>query len=345
MAGERVLLGVSGGIDSGVAAYLLREQGYEVVGLHMVMVDGDMPLACERSEAIAAQLDIPVHIYDARALFRSDILDPFVDSYMRGETPSPCTWCNRVVKWRVLQEAAVLYGCTRWATGHYCQIVESGARLYVERGRDPLKDQSYYLWALDQEVLRGALMPLGGYLKSEIRQIASRIEGVASLTTKPESMGLCFLKGRGYRALIEEYHTLQCGDIVDTLGEKIGTHDGYPFYTIAQKRGLDIPKGMCVIGVDAESNRVVVGDDDQLYHRDFLLRDWVATDVDELLSSPKVEVKVRGIGRNPDGYCTVVRRGDLLSVNCSSPAWALAVGQPAVFYIGNRVIGGGYLTL
>lgn len=345
MTQERVLLGVSGGIDSAVASFMLRRKGYRVIGLHLVMTDKEYISAEQHSAEISALLSIDVHIYDARNTFKNKILDPFIESYLSGETPSPCTWCNNHIKWKILKEMASEYGCTGWATGHYCSSTEHEGRLYIKKGIDPLKDQSYYLWALGQETLKGAIMPLGGYTKEQIKEIASSELGLESIAKKRESMGLCFLGGRGYGELIESHYSDGEGDIVDKNGNIVGQHKGYPFYTLAQKKGLEIPSGMCITSIDHRRNQLIIGEATELYQSSFRVKDWSVVSRDELLGSDNVEVKVRGIGRNPEGYCNIslTEDGDLV-VATETPAWAIAAGQPVVFYIGDRVIGGGYAT-
>ncbi len=339
-----VVLGVSGGIDSAATSFMLRKMGYHVVGVHMVMTDEDMVDAKSRHKEMEALLGIEVRLYDAREQFNQEIINPFIESYLSARTPSPCTWCNRIIKWQILKDVAQELGFSKWATGHYCQIVEHSGKLYISKGVDPSKDQSYYLWALDQETLAGAIMPLGAMLKSQVRELAQEEFGLSELTKKRESMSLCFLKGKSYHSLIESQYTPTVGDIVDASGSVVGSHNGYPLYTIAQKKGLTMPSGLCVTAIDPANNRLVAGRSEDLLQKNFILDQWQATDNQELLSSSELVVKVRGIGRNPDGYCSVAIREDGgLDVCCQNDAWAVCSGQPAVFFIGDRVIGGGYV--
>lgn len=339
-----VCVGVSGGVDSAAVVMMLKEQGDEVVGLHFT-VGGEY---CEEEMAeLSKSLGIEIVHKDISVYFREKIIIPFVDTYMHGGVPSPCVECNSTVKWKVLKDHAKSIGAQRWATGHYVQSVEHNGLIYIVKGRDPLKDQSYYLWKLDQEILRGMITPLGDKTKDMIKEyVTSR--GYSSIAKKRESMGLCFLDKGGYRELlrreVEGIDNLMGGDIITSDGIKVGHHEGYPFYTIAQKKGLDIPKGLSVIDIDMASNRLTVGDVSQLYTSSFTIYDYRFTDINEALTHKNIEVKVRGVGRNPEGYCNlyVIDNKSLKVQLTSGKAWAVTRSQPVVFYIGNRVIGGGY---
>lgn len=341
---KRVLLGFSGGIDSCASVVRLRAEGYGVTALTLDTL-GDAALLAQARRA-AEKLGVEWLADDVRELFGRDVVAHFAGEYLRGATPSPCVRCNALVKWRRLSEIARERGFDHIATGHYFRIAQHGDKRYVARAADPAKDQSYYLWGLEQSILRQALTPMGDQLKSEVkRHLAPDFQA-------RESMGVCFLQGRAYGDFLRE----RCGDfprgeIVDCHGTVIGTHDGYPFYTIGQRRGFlceggVLPGGMAVTGIDPVGNRVIAGGVDELWRDRLVVRDYYAPDPDELLRSRDITVKIRGVGRNPEG-CVFIEAlpGGRLGITLRDPAWAVAEGQPAVFYRGDRVAGGGYLTL
>lgn len=333
MAGS-VLLGFSGGMDSVTASRLLKLEGYDVTALTLDMFGDESFVAKARS--CAQQHDLPFLSVDVSCKFKSDIIDYFSQSYLRGRTPAPCTMCNSLIKWHYLLSEADKQGFDYIATGHYFSIEQYNNHHYVARAADPAKDQSYYLWGLGQEVLSRALTPMSLVFKSEIKQ---------SFKNKSESMGLCFLRGLSYRDFIcENYPTLVCeGQVVDKSGREVGRHQGVAYYTIGQRRGLDTDSdGWAVVDIDAEHNRLIVGHQEDLFHAQLEVKNCNIVDRDELLSADDISVVVRGLGRNPQGY---MRRVEVIDggyrITLSDPAWAPAIGQPLVFYRQNRVIGGG----
>lgn len=320
-------------MDSCRAAELLRGQGYTVTALYMDMY-GDAEQAANARRA-AEDLGIPFRAADLRGRFRREVTDYFKAEYLAGRTPAPCTVCNREIKWRTLHETAVREGFDHIATGHYFNIGREGGRYYVSVAADPVKDQSYYLWPLSQEILAMALSPMGGQIKEDIRR---------SLASPPrESMGVCFLRGRNYADFLRQEcgETVREGDIVDRTGRVVGTHGGIPYHTIGQKRGL--PAGMCVTGIDAARNRISAGCDADLYHRLLIVSGCNIVSMDEVFSARDITVKVRGLGRNPLQPCTVSAHPKGLRITLTDPAWAPAAGQPVVLYRGGRVVGGGIL--
>lgn len=341
---KKVLVGISGGVDSAAAVLMLRQRGYEVTGLHLNLYgepeNGEL-------EALSRRLGIPVHTVDIGRRFEKEIVDWFVGEYMRGNTPSPCTRCNVRIKWQVLAEEADRLGCGLLATGHYCRIAERDGLRFVRQGADLLKDQSYYLWQLPQELLARIVFPLGDHTKQQVRAFMEE-QGEHELVGRKESMGVCFLRGEGYETLLRKrvpgIGRLADGEIVDRTGAVIGRHKGYPFYTLAQKRGMGLPPGLCVTGIDSQRNRLTAGPEADLYIRSIRLAAWQAPDPARLFASPRLRCKVRGIGRNPEGFCRVVREGDSLRVETEHPAWAVAKGQPVVFYEEDRVAGGGIVV-
>lgn len=333
----KALLGFSGGIDSSRAAEILREEGYQVTALYMDMY-GDRAQA-EKAEEKANALGLDFRCIDLRSRFRTRVTDYFIAEYLRGRTPAPCTVCNREIKWAVLRETAIAEGYDRIATGHYFNIERRGAKYYVCAASDPVKDQSYYLWDLDQHMLSMALTPMGDQIKQDIKR------SLGSDSAARESMGICFLSGRNYAGFIRD----ECGDkiprgeIIDAEGRSIGLHDGIPYYTIGQKRGLGLPPGMCVIALDTHANRLIAGYDRDLYHRNLIISGCNIVDMEEVLTAADITVKIRGIGRNPHGFCKISPHDKGLLISLSDPAWASASGQPVVLYRENRVVGGGFL--
>ena len=339
---KRVYVGVSGGMDSAAAVLLLKERGYEVVGILMRMW-GEPPDAGRLSD----RLGIEVKTVDVRREFERRVVQPFIDACLRGETPSPCVVCNASVKWRVLHELAPSDVCL--ATGHYCRVVRDSSGFYrIARGKDPIKDQSYYLWRLPQEVLSRAVLPLGDRTKAEVRTWLSE-RGFSDWACKKESMGVCFLEGdRPGDFLVRRMpglgETLRGGPLEDAAGNRLGTHEGYPFYTAAQRRGLSLAKGRCVVAVDVRRNAVTIGSPADLFVREFRLREWRLAEEFVGNGGAGLTVKVRGVGENPAGGVEVRPEGARLAVRLTDGrAWALAKGQPAVFYAGDRVVGGGII--
>ncbi len=342
-----VCVGVSGGVDSAAVVMMLKEQGHEVVGLHFSTTG-----CCDKSylDALSESLGIDIVYRDISSRFKREIIEPFISTYMSGGVPSPCVECNNSIKWELLKECAAELGAHYWATGHYVQKQEHNNLLYIIKGRDELKDQSYYLWKLSQETLRGMLTPLGALTKSEVKEYVES-KGFHSISRQKESMGLCFLDKGGYQELLRKHVSgidrLKGGEIVLRSGDVVGHHEGYPFYTIAQKKGLSIAKGLSVVEVDAKRNRLVVGDVASLYVDRFFIHNFQFVDSSEPFTAENLKVVVRGVGRNPQGYCSLLHtseQGVLEVVLSSDKAWAVTAEQPVVFYIDDRVVGGGYIT-
>ena len=336
MKRPRVVLGFSGGLDSATAVGRLRDAGYDIVAVTLDTFGDEKMLQCAQSRA--RELGVLHVVKDVREAFKESIIQYFADSYMAGMTPAPCTVCNLAIKWKYLLEEADRLGVEAIATGHYFNIEQHNGRYYVARAKDARKDQSYYLWGLSREVLVRALTPMGDVIKEDVKR---------NFADKRESMGLCFLAGMGYREYMEQNYpaAVREGDIVDMAGEVVGRHSGVAFYTIGQKRGLEVNRsGVCIVGMDAENNRLVVGENKYLYHETLEVEDCNIVDIEEFMTSGDVSVVIRGIGRNPEDF---MRRAEAIEggyrIYLDDPAWAPAVGQPVVFYRQNRVIGGGIL--
>lgn len=337
MTKKSVVLGFSGGIDSYSAAEFLKDAGYEVHALTLKMLHEADPAA--KAGAEARRLGVQHHTLDVSEQFRQHIIDYFTQSYIAGRTPAPCTLCNPLIKWHYLAAEADCLGIEHIATGHYFNIANHNNHLYVSRAADPAKDQSYYLWGLQQHILQRVLTPMGGVIKEQIK---SRFDN------RRESMGLCFLAGSSYREFMQSKapESLKRGEIRDKQGRIVGHHDGIAFYTIGQKRGFECElSGKPIVGIDAPNNRLIIGEEEDLFHSTLEVTDCNIVDREEFLSANDISVVIRGIGRNPEGYALRVEPlSNGYRIHLSSPAWAPAIGQPVVFYRAERVVGGGILS-
>ncbi len=331
---QSVLLGFSGGIDSCTSAQRLMAEGYRVVALTIDTMGDEAMLLKARTKA--EEMGAEWLMYDAREEFKHEIIDYFCHEYAIGRTPAPCTRCNPLIKWRTLLNEANRLGIEHIATGHYFNIAERNGKHYVTKGLDESKDQSYYLWGLSQETLSRALTPMGNAIKSDVKQ---------AFKDKSESMGICFLKGLPYADFLHnEGITMPAGDIVTKHGKVCGTHNGIARYTIGQRRGVGIPEGMRVIGIDAMHNHIIVGENELLFHNHLHIADCNIVDEEELLTAKDITIKIRGIGRNPQLPVSVEATPNGYIVTTQDPAWAPAAGQPLVFYRNNWVIGGGIVV-
>ena len=309
-------------------------EGYHVVALTIDTMGDEAMLHKARTKA--EEIGAEWLMYDAREEFKREIIDYFCQEYAMGHTPAPCTRCNPLIKWRTLLNEANRLGIKLIATGHYFNIERRDERYYVTKGIDENKDQSYYLWGLSQEILSRAITPMGNAIKSDVKQ---------AFKDKSESMGICFLNGLPYAEfLCNRGIDMPDGDIVTRNGEVCGRHNGIARYTIGQRRGVGIPEGMRVIGIDATHNHIIVGENELLFHNQLHIAHCNIVDEEELLSAKDITVKIRGIGRNPQLPVSVEATHGGYIVKTQDPAWAPAIGQPLVFYRNNWVIGGGIVV-
>jgi tRNA-specific 2-thiouridylase len=314
--GQSVLLGFSGGIDSCKSAQRLTDEGYHVVALTIDTMGDESMVA--KAQQKAEELGIDWLAYDAREVFKREIIDYFCHEYSIGHTPAPCTRCNPLIKWRILAEEADRLGIHHIATGHYFNIGKRGDLYYVTKGLDQSKDQSYYLWGLTQDILSRAITPMGNAIKSDVKR---------SFKDKSESMGICFLQGIPYAEfLAKQGITMSEGEIVTESGKLCGRHNGIARYTIGQRRGAGIPEGMRVIGIDAANNHIVVGDNSLLYHNRLTVAECNIVSREELLSANDITIKIRGIGRNPERPVRIEECKGGYIVTTDDPAWAPALG-------------------
>lgn len=343
---------MSGGVDSSMAAYLLREAGHEVEGLSLVLYEtrlgGGSPTACCSLEAIeeaaetARILGIPHSALDARAEFMEKVIEPFVEAYAKGLTPNPCILCNRHIKFPLLLKRAKELGAELIATGHYAKTERlTGLEApFLKKGTDPKKDQSYVLYALRNEELRRLILPLGGYFKEEIRGMARTLGLQAA--KRPESQEICFIKDGKYADFVGSFEADKPGPIVDEEGRTLGVHKGVFRYTVGQRKGLGIssPHPLYVTGIDVKQNTVYVGK--TAVFREFAVRqlNWLVPTSGDFRADVKVrstmEAKPASVHDAGDGVLRVVY---------DRPQWAPAPGQSAVFYDGDKVIGGGVIFL
>ena len=346
---NKVVVGLSGGVDSSVAAASLHGQGYEVVGLTLWLMRGKGQCCSEGmvdAARLCEELEIPHHIVDSREVFEKNIIDYLVSGYGAGVTPLPCSQCNKAVKFGpMLQYAQSELGIDRIATGHYARITRdpNTGRYQLRRAIDLSKDQSYFLYDLSQEILSHTLFPLGEQTKTETRQMAA--EFGLHTAEKPESQDLCLIEAHGsMRTFLDKYLAPKQGDIVDQTGKVLGKHDGIHHYTIGQRRGIGVAadRPLYVIGIDAGKNQVIVGDREEMLSSDFTVQhvNWVSIAQPELPIRAEVQIRYRAQAVP----CTVVPlEGDRVKVVFNEPQFSVTPGQAAVWYEGDRVLGGGLI--
>ncbi len=352
---SRVVVAMSGGVDSSVAAALLKEQGYDVMGMMLRLwsepgkEDSNRcctPDSMAQARRVAAKLDIPFYVVDAKNVFRETVVQYFLDGYARGETPNPCLICNRQIRWTFLLERALALGADFMATGHYVRIRrEERGKSELLRAMDRSKDQSYVLHVLDQEKLARALFPIGDYPKTEIRALAEKYG--LSTASRPDSQDLCFLAGEDYRNFLQRNaaETLKPGEIVRRDGRPVGAHNGLANYTIGQRKGLGLasPVPLYVLGKNSVTNTLVVGTQEELGSSELIARDvnWLSGEAPQ--APFRAEVKIRYTAREAEALVTPMD-GDQSQVRFDAPQRDITAGQAAVFFQGDVLIGGGIIV-
>lgn len=366
----KIAVAMSGGVDSSAAAAILKEQGHDLVGFSMqlwnqrrgISVDenGDpLPSRCcslddvYDARRVAEELGFPFYVLNLEREFERDVVEPFVTSYLNGETPIPCVSCNSRLKFASLDRLAASLGCEKVATGHYARVEfdEAANRFRLFRGRNLQKDQSYFLWELTQEQLSRSLFPLGEMSKPEVREVA-RSSNLA-VAEKAESQEICFVPDGNYSGFIDRYLQAEgeadrlppTGEIVDTRGAVVGEHSGIHRYTIGQRRGIGIAgeRPLYVLGIDAVKNRVMVGEQDELFSSEFIAAgvNWVA--YDDPRSSVEARVRIRYRHTEAPARITPLAEGRARVV-FAEPQRAITPGQATVFYDGDEVVGGGWIV-
>ena len=352
---KRVLLGMSGGVDSSVAGYLLREQGYDVIGVTMKVWPQDCisraedkccgPQAVADARAVAHSLGIPHYVVDEADQFERTVIDYFTSEYQAGRTPNPCVMCNEKLKFGNLWGKAEALGCDFIATGHYAIIEHHRDRAVLRKGIDPRKDQSYFLFSLRQPQLRRALTPLGTMRKPEIRKIARSLG--LKVADKIDSQEICFVPGNDYKAFLRSHlgeNEFHRGEIYDVEGNFVGEHDGIELFTIGQRKGLPggSAKPRYVVDLDAETNRVIVGDVEDLGCDEFEIdrTNWIAGE----LPDEDVDATVKIRYSHPGTPATVTSlENHRARIRLHEPQRAITPGQAAVIYDGDVIIGGGWI--
>jgi tRNA-uridine 2-sulfurtransferase len=356
----KVLVAMSGGIDSSVAAMLLHDEGYEVIGLTMKTWDYASSGGTRKTtgccslddinDARQLAVDMGFHhiILDIREEFGDAIIDNFVDEYIAGRTPNPCVLCNTHIKWDALLKRADQLGCEYIATGHYAQVREENGRHVISKGLDENKDQSYVLWGLSQESLARTMFPLGGFSKPAIRKMALD-RGYEELSKKGESFEICFVPDNDYRGFLKRRvegleEKVAGGDFVDVNGNVIGKHQGYPFYTIGQRRGLEVAFGdpRYVIKIMPEANIVVLGTKEDLNKKTVFVRDPNFVKFDGLAQEMEALSKIRYKDIGATSHISTTDDGRI-KIDFYEDVQGVAPGQSAVFYDGNDLIGGGFI--
>ena len=358
----RVLVAMSGGVDSSVAAVMLKEKGYDVIGITMKTWDysrvggkSDKETGCCTLESMNDARQIAVKhgfkhfIVDIRDEFGGWVIDRFVEDYMTGHTPNPCVLCNTHIKWAALLKRADNLGCDYIATGHYANVREENGRYVISRGLDPSKDQSYALWGVQQKHLARTIFPLGNYEKTEIRQMAEDF-GLTKVATKPDSYEICFVPDDDYHRFLKDRvdgleDKVSGGKIVDQDGNVVGEHKGYPFYTIGQRRGLDLAMGkpVYVTDIDPETNVITIGEKEDLISTTCKAREINLVKYDRI---PEKEMEITGAIRYNDegtvGYLTQ-HGDDEIEVTFPTGREAITPGQAVVCYEGDDVVAGGWI--
>ncbi len=357
----RVLVAMSGGIDSSIAAIMLHEQGYEVIGMTMKTWDYSTSGGSKKETGccsldsindarnIAVNLGFPHYIIDIREEFGDYVIDHFTSEYLEGRTPNPCVLCNTHIKWDSLLRRADQLDCEFIATGHYAKIRLENERYIVSRGKDLQKDQSYALWGISQESLSRTIFPLGDLHKTDIKALALQ-KGLFELASKSESYEICFVPDNDYRGFLRRRvagleERVAGGAFVLETGEVVGSHEGYPFYTVGQRKGLGIALGypVYVTEIQKETNRVVLGTFDELsrdgmYVKNLNLQKYPEIPFGKLDTLTKVRYNDLG---NP---AIIEQIGDIMKVYFGNGVNSIAPGQAAVFYEGDDMIGGGWIT-
>ena len=348
---ERVVVAMSGGVDSSVAAALLKSQGYEVIGITMCFnlkdSAGKKPICCglqgiEDARRVSQKIGIPHYVVNMQKALYEKVIKDFCCEYLKGRTPNPCVRCNQFLKFDVLLKKALSLDAKFLATGHYAKVVKSKEGYQLKKGKDSFKDQSYFLYRLGQEQLEYLLFPLGNYTKLQVRELARKFD--LPVAEKLASQEICFLPEGDYRKFIKTHlgSKLKPGNVVDMEGNVLGKHEGIAFYTIGQREGLRIAKGypIYITKLDKNKNEIIVGRKEDVYKRTLLVADL------HFVLSPikkKVVAKVKIRYNHEEALAEIAPFGKYIKVSFRQPQFAITPGQSAVFYDRDKVLGGGII--
>lgn len=350
---------MSGGIDSSVAAMLLKDQGFDIIGVTYRTWDAVSKACMEKEsgccsvDAIfeakekANELGFEHHILDLREPFKETVIGDFINEYLRGRTPNPCVLCNSEIKWGELIDFADRYNCDYIATGHYAKVLQQNGRYFLSMGEDQLKDQTYFLWSLSQKDLQRTLFPLGNFTKDRVRQVALE-KGFEKLSQKKESQEICFIPDDDYRRFLRDEvpdidQNIGPGDFIYPDGQFIGKHKGYPFYTIGQRKGLNVAVGypLYVIDIQPETNTIVLGEKSQLAREEAWIHSCNLMKYESLPDGFSAQARIRY--RSKPVTCQIFNHEDRMQLIFEEPVAAITPGQSAVLYEGPDLIGGGFI--
>jgi tRNA-specific 2-thiouridylase len=358
MTKKKVMVGMSGGVDSSVAAAILLEKGYDVIGATLqIWPDMDEELkrteggccslsAVDDARRVANRLGIPYYVLNFKEVFNDSVIEYFKDEYLKGRTPNPCIACNRHVKFEAMLNKAVSMGIDYVATGHYAKIEydEGKKRFLLKKSVTDRKDQTYALYNLTQDQLSRTLFPIGDYNKEDVRKIAREIG--LTVATKPDSQEICFVDDNDYGRFIRENTDAEIkpGDFVDTKGNVLGKHKGIVYYTVGQRKGLGISFGkpVYVVGIDAKNNRVILGDETEVFSDTLIAGDLNFISIEKLEGEMRVKAKIRYSAKEADALIMPYDSGRV-KVVFDQPQRAITPGQSVVFYDGDTVVGGGVI--
>lgn len=355
MENKKVVIGMSGGVDSSVAAYLLKKQGYDVIGVTMQIWQEDKEYedreggccslsAVEDARRVANKIGIPFYVLNFRDAFKKDVIDYFVNEYIEGNTPNPCIVCNKKLKFGLLLDKARAIGAEYVATGHYAKIIQENGRYQLIKSDDDRKDQTYALYNFTQDQLAHTLMPCGGYTKDKIREIAKEI-GLA-VHNKKDSEEICFISDNNHGLYIEkaEPNKVKPGNFVDKNGNILGKHKGIVYYTIGQRKGLGLALGrpVFVTAIRPETNEVVVGSEEDIFKDELIAKDLNFISIEKLEKPMAVQAKIRYSAKPAEAIIYPLENGRV-KVVFNDKQRAFTKGQSVVFYDGLKVVGGGVI--
>ena len=343
MENKKVLLGMSGGVDSSVSALLLKKQGYEVIGITLEMFDNDSNVSLD-AKKICDSLHIPHYTFSCKNDFKRHVIDDFISCYSNCKTPNPCIECNRYIKFGYMYEKAKELGCYYIATGHYArnEYNKEYDRWVLKKSNAGNKDQTYVLWNIQKDVIEHIIFPLSDFEnKEQIREIARKAN--LEVANKPDSEDICFIPDGNYKAFLENNSSIKAkvGNIVNSNGEVLGKHTGLYNYTIGQRKGLGIAYKvpLFVLGFNEEKNEVIVGEEKELYKKEILVNNINLLLIDKIDKPMLVDVKTRYSTKS--AKATIIQNENTIKVTFEEPQRAITPGQSAVFYINDIVLGGG----